>query len=172
MRARRFSGPVLWPRASPRKAIQATRAALQPGDRRGKRVSPLGPRPSRVLAPGIRTPACGPFRPCRRCGRPIPWHSRRDAKGRLGPEARSSYARRVYCGQACNGGAPRGNRLAREFEAVRKAARRRSLEDDGPLETPPPYGHECAVCGFPVRAGHPLHRQERPDRSGPSVITV
>lgn len=145
--------------------------AMLAGERTGGR--PLLPHPA--LSPALleaadATPACD-LTPCRTCGGPIPWPVRKGYKGRLYREARSAYEKRVYCAPACNGGVPPGNRREREIQTVREAERRRALAEARPLETLPPFdGEPCAVCGWPVRRGHPLHFAERPDRA--LVITA
>ena len=40
-----------------------------------------------------------------------------------------------------------------------------------PTVVPPPYGHDCAVCGRAVEKGHPLHRAERPLRSEVRLVS-
>lgn len=36
---------------------------------------------------------------------------------------------------------------------------------------PPPYGHDCVVCGKPVTKGHPLHRALDPLRSEVRLVS-
>lgn len=116
--------------------------------------------------------APGPLNPCRTCGHPIPWPVRKGYKGRFYRESASNYRQRVYCAPACNPGSPRGNRIERERQAVQAAearAARRPLPDSvrGPWD-----GEPCAVCGFPVRRSHPLHRNPNPRRSDPPLVRL
>lgn len=114
-----------------------------------------------------------PLTPCRTCGGPIPWRSRKGYKGRWYQETASAYAKRVYCGPGCSPGAPTGHRLERETQAVRAAEFRRALLESRPLETLGPFdGHACEVCGFPVRRGHPVHRNPNPFRADPPAVRV
>lgn len=41
-----------------------------------------------------------------------------------------------------------------------------------PHTTPPPYGHQCSVCGQPVEKGHPLHYATGQDRSTPVIRSI
>jgi len=101
---------------------------------------------------------------------------RKGYKGRLYLESESNYRQRVYCAPACNPGAPTGHRRDRELAAVREAERREAEAHLAWLREPQaalgPYGHLCAVCGVPVRRGHPLHRDPVPERAKPSVVRL
>ena len=143
--------------------------AMLAGERTGGRPLPHPALSPALLEAADATPACD-LTPCRTCGKPIPWPVRKGYKGRLYREAASAYLKRCFCGTACNPGVPKGNRRERELQAVREAELRRALGNGRPLETPPPYGHECSVCGYPVRKGHPIHRDPRPNRADLIVV--
>jgi len=110
--------------------------------------------------PAIAVAPARTLKACAGCGRPIPWPLAPHGK----PISPHAYAKRKFCSRPCHTLAqqqPRGKIKVRWDEAFRRAEEREQGRARlGPQVVRPPWGHECAVCGLPVRKGHPIHRAE------------
>lgn len=99
------------------------------------------------------------LKPCRACGRPVAW-----CLSRGKPISAAMYQQQKYCSVQCAGEASRGPRgavKARWDAALQRIEERERRGPERPRVVPPPWGgYPCAVCGFPVRKGHPLHYAE------------
>jgi hypothetical protein len=89
---------------------------------------------------------------------PIPW-PRHLSHGVRRPVSPSAYRARQYCGPQCKRAGAKARttdeRNRRWEEGWQRAQAR--MRERRPSVVPPPWGHACAVCGEPVRKGHPLH---------------